>query len=70
MDHVHHPEETGAAFLVVRDLTGREVWKERLQGGVSGIAELNAGRWPAGMYSATLIADGIALASTKLLVQH
>ncbi len=63
------PEGVDNASLMVRDLLGREMTNRRL-GGAAGISEIDVSAWPNGLYSATLILDGMNAGSLKLIVQR
>jgi hypothetical protein len=61
------PEGIGAAELRIMDVTGRELWIERLPDG-PGIRMVQTDQWSAGLYVAELRVDGKGFASTKLTV--
>lgn len=65
----HHALGTEQASLLVRDLLGRTILARRL-GSETGISEFDVSTWPGGLYSATLVLDGLNAGTVKLNVQR
>lgn len=63
------PEGGESAQLSVRDGLGREVIVKAVSN-KSGILELNTGAWSNGMYTASLLLDGVDVGKLKLMVQR